>query len=101
MATGEPTDRRRWESRPWRARGLRLLVYALPIVGSLAFVHVATSITGVPTGSLWAFLLWWLAMSLTASVVVAVVYGRLRRLLPLGALLELSRPQTFTITVIL
>jgi hypothetical protein len=90
MATGEPRDRRRWESRPWRARGLRLLVYALPIAGSLAFVHAATSLTGVPTSSLWVFLLWWLAMSLTASVVVAVVYGRLRRLLPLGALLELS-----------
>jgi HD domain-containing protein len=83
-------DRRRWAAQPWRARGLRLLVYALPIAGSLVFVRLATAVTGVPTGSLWTFLLWWLAMSLTATAVVAVVYARLRRLLPLGALLELS-----------
>ena len=90
MTAADPKDGRRWASRPWRARGLRLLVYALPIALSLGFVRLATEITGVPTGSLWTFLLWWLAMSLTATAVVAVVYARLRRLLPLGALLELS-----------
>jgi hypothetical protein len=90
MTAAGRTDRRRWAARPWRARGLRLLVYALPVAGSLGFVHVATSITGVPTSSLWTFLLWWLAMSLTATAVVAVAYKLLRRLLPLGALLEIS-----------
>jgi HD domain-containing protein len=90
MTEADRADRRRWLPRPWRARGLRLLVYALPLAGSLGFVRLATAITGVPTGSLWTFLLWWLAMSLTATAVVAVVYARLRRLLPLGALLELS-----------
>ena len=90
MTAADRTDRRRWAAHPWRARGLRLLVYALPVAGSLGFVHVATSITGVPTSSLWIFLLWWLAMSLTATAVVAVAYKLLRRLLPLGGLLELS-----------
>ena len=90
MTAADRTDRRRWAARPWRARGVRLLVYALPVAGSLGFVHVATSITGVPTSSLWVFLLWWLAMSLTATGVVAAAYALLRRLLPLGALLELS-----------
>src|SRR5688500_5074918 len=90
MTAAGRTDRRRWAARPWRARGLRLLVYALPVAGSLGFVHVATSITGVPTSSLWIFLLWWLAMSLTATAVVAVAYKLLRRLLPLGALMEIS-----------
>jgi hypothetical protein len=80
----------RWSAHPWRARGLRLLVYALPIAGSLAFVRVATSITGVPTSSLWVFLLWWFSMSLAATAVVTLVYALSRRLLPLGALLELS-----------
>jgi hypothetical protein len=53
-------------------------------------VHIATSFTGVPTRSLTVFLLWWFASSLLATAVVSVVYGASRRLLPLGALLELS-----------
>ena len=40
--------------------------------------------------SLWVFLVWWLAMSLSATAVVSLVYALSRRLLPLGALLELS-----------
>ena len=80
----------RWSAHPWRARGLRLLVYVLPIAGSLAFVRVATAVVGVPTRSLWVFLLWWLAMSLSATAVVSLVYSVSRRLLPLGALLDLS-----------
>jgi PAS domain-containing protein len=81
---------RRWAAHPWRARGLRLLVYVLPIIGSLGVVHVVTSLTGVPTSSLTVFLLWWFAISLLATGVVSVVYAASRRLLPLGALLELS-----------
>src|ERR671924_1974513 len=81
---------RRWDAHPWRARGLRLLVYVLPIAGSLGFVHLVTSLTGVPTSSLAVFLLWWFGVSLLATGVVSVVYAASRRLLPLGALLELS-----------
>jgi HD domain len=81
---------RRWAAHPWRARGLRVLVYALPIAGSLAVVHFATSITGVPTSSLTVFLLWWFAISILATGVVSAGYAATRRLLPLGALLELS-----------
>ncbi len=80
----------RWSAHPWRARGLRLLVYAFPVALSLAFVHVATSITSPPTASLWVYLLWWLSISLGATVVVSLVYAVSRRLLPLGALLDLS-----------
>ena len=80
----------RWSAHPWRARGLRLLVYALPIAGSLVFVRLATEIVGVPTKSLWLFLGWWLAMSLSATGVVSLIYAVSRRLLPLGALLDLS-----------
>jgi len=80
----------RWSAHPWRARGLRLLVYAFPVALSLAFVHFATSITSPPTASLWVFLLWWLGISAAATVVVWAVYAFSRRLLPLGALLELS-----------
>jgi hypothetical protein len=77
-------------ARRWLARGLRLLIYALPIAGSLAFVRLATLITGVPTGSLSIFLFWWLAISLLATAVVSAVFTLTRRLLPLGALLGLS-----------
>jgi len=75
---------------PWRARGVRLLVYGLPIALSFGFVHMVTALTSTPTGSLWLFLCWWLAVSLAATAVVSGVYMLTRRLLPLGALLELS-----------
>jgi hypothetical protein len=86
-AGGRP---RRWQAHPWRARGLRLLVYALPIAASLGFVHLVTSLTGVPTSSLAVFLAWWFGISILATAAVSVVYAATRRLLPLGALLELS-----------
>lgn len=53
-------------------------------------MHFATVVTGVPTGSLAAFLLWWFSLSLGATAAVSLVYALTRRLLPLGALLELS-----------
>ncbi|MGH3109965.1 MAG: HD-GYP domain-containing protein, partial [Gaiellaceae bacterium] len=82
--------RHRWAAHPLRARGVRVLVYALPIAASLGFVFLATSIVRAPTSSLGVFLLWWLATSLAATLVVSAVYAVSRRLLPLGALLELS-----------
>jgi HD domain-containing protein len=90
MAAAEATRPRRWSAHPWRARGLRLLVYALPIAGSIGFVRLATSVLGAPTGSLWFFLAWWLGISLSATAVVSALYALTRRLLPLGALLGLS-----------
>ena len=91
MTEADRADRRRWLPRPWRARGLRLLVYGLPIAGSLGFVRLATvdyrRTDGTRSG---IFLLWWFAMSLAATGFVAVAYRLTRRLLPLGALLELS-----------
>jgi HD domain/Bacterial Ig domain len=83
-------QQRRWAAHPWRARGLRLLVYVLPILGSLGVVHVVTSLTGVPTSSLTVFLAWWFAISILATGIVSVIYAASRRLMPLGALLELS-----------
>ena len=90
MAAASSATPHRWSAHPWRARGLRLLVYGLPIVVSLVLVHLATSQVTPPTGSLWIFLAWWLAVSLLATVFVSLVYALSRRLLPLGALLELS-----------
>jgi hypothetical protein len=90
MTADKGTSPRRWSAHPWRARAVRLLVYALPIVLSLAVVRLLTSLTSPPTSSLWVFLLWWLGISLVATISVALVYTVSRHLLPLGALLELS-----------
>src|ERR1700730_13830253 len=90
MAAAERTPQRRWSAHPWRGRALRLLVYAVPIAGSLAVVRLATVITGVPAESLGVFVLWWLGISLLATAVVSAVYSLTRRLLPLGPLLRLS-----------
>ena len=80
----------RWSAHPWAARALRLAVFAVPILASVAFVQFLTSLTGVPTSSLWAFLGWWLGVSILASVVVSALYALTRRLLPLGGLLGLA-----------
>ncbi|HSI98334.1 MAG TPA: hypothetical protein VK926_08225, partial [Gaiellaceae bacterium] len=90
MAQRTDSKVHRWAAHPWRARLVRLLAYACPLTLSLAFVYVATGFVGPPTASLWVFLLWWLGMSLGATLVVSLVYRLSRRLLPLGALLELS-----------
>jgi HD-GYP domain-containing protein (c-di-GMP phosphodiesterase class II) len=80
----------RWAAHPWRARALRLSVYATPVGASLLFVRVTTALTGTPTRSLAVFLAWWFGMSAAATLVVALVYAATRRLLPVGALLELA-----------
>ena len=41
-----------WAAHPWQARGLRVLVYALPIAGSLMLLRLAVSVMGPPTESL-------------------------------------------------
>ena len=83
-------SRQRWSAHPWRARTLRVLVFGLPIVASVAAVQVIVHFTGVPTSSMWVFLGWWCGVSAVASVVVSLLYALTRRLLPLGALLGLS-----------
>ena len=67
-----------------------MLAYGAPILLSLGFVHALTSVSATPTGSLWIFLGWWGLVSVLASVVVSAVFAVTRRLLPLGALYELS-----------
>jgi HD domain len=69
---------------------VRGFVYALPIVLSLALVLGATTVSNPPTASLWAYLGWWLVVSVAATAVVWGVFGLTRRLLPLGALFQLS-----------
>jgi hypothetical protein len=81
---------RRWAAHPWRARLVRSFVYALPVILSLGLVLGATTVAGPPTRSLWAYLGWWLVVSLAATAAVWAVFAVTRRLLPLGALLELS-----------
>jgi hypothetical protein len=90
MTAANGAATRRWKAHPWRARALRLLVYALPIAGSLGFVRLATWLVEVPTSSLWIFLAWWLGISVAATLVVSALYAVTRRLLPVGALLGLS-----------
>ena len=80
----------RWSAHPWAARALRLGVFGLPVVASVALVQVVTSFTGVPTSSLWVFLGWWFGVSLFASAVVTALYALTRKLLPLSGLLGLA-----------
>src|SRR5919199_4002367 len=90
MSAADGAPARRWAAHPWRARALRVLVYALPIAGSLGFVRLVTAFVAVPTASLWLYLAWWLGISLAATLVVSALYAVPRRLLPIGVLLNLS-----------
>jgi hypothetical protein len=90
MAADNGAPAQRWAAHPWRARGLRVLVYALPVAGSLGFVRVMQAFLAVPTASLWRYLAWWFGISVAATLVVTALYSFTRRLLPIGVLLNLS-----------
>ncbi|MFN2557771.1 MAG: HD domain-containing phosphohydrolase [Nitriliruptorales bacterium] len=80
---------RRWRQRPVMANLLWLAAVGLPILAAvLASVAVATLLPS-PSSGLGA-LLWWLAVLVTAPVVLVVVGRAARRLLPLATLLKLS-----------
>jgi hypothetical protein len=79
-----------WASRPWVARGLRMLVFVLPFGASVAFVWAVSRFVRAPDGGAVAFVLWWLALSAGGSLVMWLVDRAARRLLPLAALLQLS-----------
>lgn len=69
---------------------LRAGVFVLPIAGSIIFVHFASRVVAVPTGSFLLFISWWVAMTAAATVVLMAIDRVSRRLLPLVALYKLS-----------
>ena len=80
----------RWSGHRLQAGLVRLLVYATPLVGSIAFVHFAAKAVPAPRHSLAEFIGWWLGLSVVATVVLVAIDRVTRRLLPLAALLKLS-----------
>ena len=87
--SGKPTVSR-WAARPVQAVLVRAFALVAPFAGSIAFVHFASTWVEQPTSSLWLFLAWWFAVSLSATAVLFVIDRLTRRLLPLAALLKLS-----------
>jgi HD-GYP domain-containing protein (c-di-GMP phosphodiesterase class II) len=84
------TSTRRWAARPVQAAVVRGLVFVVPIAGSIVFVHFASRLIAVPTGSFVLFISWWVLMSAAATVVLVAIDRVTRRLLPLVALYKLS-----------
>ena len=72
----------RWSGRPLSAAVLRVALFVAPLAGSVVFVHFASRAVAAPTGSLLLFLLWWLALSGAATVVLVAIERVARRLLP-------------------
>ncbi len=83
-------ETQRWRARPVQAVLIRAVAFLVPIASSLIFVHLASGVVPMPTGSLWFFLLWWLGISAAATVVLIGIDRLTRRLLPLAALFKLS-----------
>jgi putative nucleotidyltransferase with HDIG domain len=86
----ETLEERRWAARPLRAALIRGFAFLAPIAGSLLFVHFASTVVAVPTGSFFLFISWWAVMSGGATVVLMAIDRVTRRLLPLAALFKLS-----------
>ena len=53
----------RWAARPVQAGLIRVFVFLVPIAGSVVFVHLASTLVAVPTGSFLLFVSWWVSMS--------------------------------------
>ena len=81
-ATTEHADTRRWHARPTQALAARAAVYALPLAGSIAFVHFASTAVPRPTDSLPLLIAWWVTMSVAATLVLFGIDRVSRRLLP-------------------
>ncbi len=69
---------------------VRVLVFVAPIAGSIVFVHFASCVVAVPTGSFALFISWWVLMSAAATLVLIAIERSTRRLLPLATLYKLS-----------
>ena len=80
-----------WASRPGAATFLRVVLTLGPLLASVGFVWFASRWFPAPhDGSVWIYVVWWLALSAAGSVVLLVADRAGRRLLPLAALLRLS-----------
>jgi hypothetical protein len=80
----------RWSGRPIQAALIRAFAFVAPIGASIGFVDLASRLAPAPLSSLWAYLLWWLWLSVAATLVLIGVEWLARKLLPLAALLRLS-----------
>ena len=93
IADTKPQDysnRSGWQSRPWMARAIRLVAFAVPVGGAIA---VTTALGRVfyrgtwPTPTRFA----WIALMFVVATLVANRIGRLtERLLPLSALCQMN-----------
>ena len=86
---GNHAEPQAWESHPRAAFALKAVVLTAPIVLSAASSWAMSQVLPAPP-DLWAMVVWWLVLSVTAT---AVLYGAdrvARRLLPLSTLLTLS-----------
>ena len=79
----------RWVGRPWAARTVRVLVYLVPFVASVAVAFLLGSVLPAAPTKLWTVARF-LGIALTSTVALILVDRLTRRLLPLAALLDLT-----------
>ena len=78
-----------WSGRPWVSRGLRVAIVIGPIAASLVAAWSLSSSITTPT-TVTGAVARWLAIAVTATVVLTVTDRLARRLSPLAALLDLT-----------
>src|SRR5436190_3187304 len=90
FAVAELTERR-WQGRPWLARGVRALVLLVPIAIAIACTSVVSRHLLAPMTTADS-VAWWVLILGTSAAVLVGSDRLLRRLLPLTLLLKLSLP---------
>jgi hypothetical protein len=88
--TSEPErDERYWRGHPMRALLLRVAVFTVPLLVSIATGVVVSHLLPTP-GTTYHIVLWWGLVLATSTVSVYLSDREARRLLPLATLLRLS-----------
>jgi putative nucleotidyltransferase with HDIG domain len=89
MTPVEQGDARRWTGRPWVARLLRIAVYVVPFLASVAGAIALSAV--IPPATSWPIAVVRLVVIAVFSTIVLWAVDRgTRRLLPLAALLDLT-----------
>ena len=90
MSSGSVTSaEREWRGHPGLARVLRLAMFALLVIASVASVVVISRLVERPPRTV-ETVLWWIGITAIATGVMVVTDRCIRRLLPIAALFELS-----------
>src|SRR3954454_11224971 len=82
---------RRWQGRPWLARGVKALVIVAPVLAAIVCTSIVSRALPAPQSG-GEVARWWFVVLVVSTASIVTVDRFARRLLPLSVLLKLSLP---------